>query len=59
MLVNNVEAAKLAQEKAAVVPEVKKEEPPVIDTNSGLTEFYLHAIYDALVSQGIKIKSYG
>jgi hypothetical protein len=60
MIVNNTESMKSEKSEPAKSIEAKVEEPkPDENKNTlGLSEFYLHAIYDALTSQGIRIKSY-
>lgn len=59
-LVNNVEPGKTVQPESPKPEEVKKDETKDegLGQGGGMTDFYLHAIYDALTSQGIKIKSY-
>lgn len=41
---------------AKVEPSIESKNEPTIQS-SGLSEYYLHAIYDALVGQGIKIRT--
>lgn len=57
--VNNEDNRKLSQAEQREEKKTEKEKAEQPKQNSNeLTEFYLHEIYDALVSQGIKIKSY-
>lgn len=57
--VRNEDNRKITQEERRAEKEMEKtKEKEVRENSNQLTEFYLHGIYDALVSQGIKIKSY-
>ena len=59
-LVVNNEGAKNINQNQEIQSEVKKPEETEQSEDSGnsMMEFYLHGIYDALVSQGIRIKSF-
>jgi hypothetical protein len=59
-LVNNADPGKTAPIEIPKPEEIKKDENKEegLGQGGGMTDFYLHAIYDALTSQGIKIKSY-
>jgi len=57
--VNSVEAQKMIPGESEKTSSVKKEEGKKAELISGsLSEYYLHAIYDALVSYGIKLRTY-
>lgn len=57
--VNSVEAQKMIPGESEKTSSVKKEEGKKAEPISGsLSEYYLHAIYDALVSYGIKLRTY-
>jgi len=57
--IRNEDNRKITQEERRIEKEKEKaEEKSVVENPNQLIEFYLHGIYDALVSQGIKIKSY-
>lgn len=56
---NSSEVQKLVSRESESPITVKKEEPEKSSSQSNsMSEYYLHAIYDALVSHGIKLRSY-
>ena len=57
--VTNTEGQKITVDESKSNSKVEKEEPMINQAvSTGLSEHYLHAIYDALVSHGIKLRMY-
>lgn len=57
--ITNTEGQKITLDESKSNSKVEKEEPMINQVAStGLSEHYLHAIYDALVSHGIKLRMY-
>lgn len=57
--VNSVESQKMIPGESEKASSVQKEEGKKAEPTSGsLSDYYLHAIYDALVSYGIKLRTY-
>lgn len=57
--VTNNDGQNISLSESKPTSEVKKEEAKTAEINStSMAEFYLHAIYDALTSYGIKLRTY-